>query len=531
MRHVGVAVCSPLLAILILILGVISSRRAIAVVFALCTALYALGGVASAQPSPSAAKSKLTVGLSPKKINFGKLPAGMLSTPRTVTLTNKGNVDLSAPVVNVTGIGFKLGTNGCTSTIHPKGTCSVSVTFEPPAKGTFKNGLLTFTDAAAKSPQKAKLSGIGLTGPSPTATATATPTATATATATRTATSTPTATATPAFNVVFVTSTFMNGNLGGQAGADTECASLAAAAKLPSGTYKAWLSTSTLDAVSKLGSARGFVRTDGSPFADQVSDITVGKILHPLDLDENGANVGAMGVWTGTQNAGTRVTGSTCVDWTSSSNMDNGATGITTRGPGGWSDEFGGPGGVACDNTPELYCFDISHVTPLTYTHATGRMAFVSKASFDTTSGAAGADALCQSEATAAGLINPTHFLALLSTSTVSAASRFDLSAPSMPYVRPDGIKIADAPMIEAGGALDSGFWQHADGSYALQISTWTGSSTPSSTGATNCSDWSTNSSATSGRAGFSGVTDPSWWSPVDNAPCDNSLSVYCLEQ
>src|SRR5260370_15765846 len=131
----------------------ILSRRAIAVVIAICAALYALGGHASAQSSPSATRSKLTVGLSPKKINFGKLPAGMLSTPRMVTLTNKGNIDLSAPAVNVTGTGFKLGTNGCMTTIHPKGTCPVSVTFTPPSTGIFKKRLLTFTDAAAQSPQ------------------------------------------------------------------------------------------------------------------------------------------------------------------------------------------------------------------------------------------------------------------------------------------------------------------------------------------------------------------------------------------
>jgi len=326
----------------------------------------------------------------------------------------------------------------------------------------------------------------------------------------------------------------MNGNLGGQAGADTECAAAATAAHLPPGTYKAWLSTSTLNVVSKLGSARGFVRTDGSPFADQVSDITAGKILHSLNLDENGSDIGANGAWTGTTNSGTTVAGSTCVDWTSSSNSDNGATGFTTGGPGGWSDQFGsGPGGPPCDQTPRLYCFDTSHVTPLTYTPAAGRVAFLSASSFDTTSLVAGADALCQSEAASAGLANPTHFLALLSTSTVSAASRFNLSAMSMPYVRPDGIKIADAPTIEMGGALNSGIWQHADGSYAMGTSTWTGSSTPSSTGAATCSDWSSNSSGTMGHAnsGGSDFTDTRWWGPGNDAICNLALSVYCLEQ
>ena len=559
----------------------ISSRRANLVAIAICALLCTLGGLAIAQSIPSATKP--TVALSPKKINFGKQPAGVPSQPKTVTLTNKGSGDLPAPSVTVTGTGFSLGTNGCISTIPPSGSCPVSVVFTPPRKGKFKHGLLNFTDGGSKSPQKVKLTGVGLAAPSPTSspTATATPsptatrTATATATTTRTATATisatptasvtatatktatptvsatatathtatpsvsatPTATASPVFNVVFVTSAVYDGSINGTnglAGADSKCAALATSAGLPTGTYKAWLSTSTVNAVDRLGTARGFVRTDGSPFADRVSDIVSGKILHPLSLDETGSdiNVGLFQyTWTGTTNAGTVHGTSTCVDWTSISGTKFGENGVASGGPNAWSDRSGA---LSCSDAFQghLYCFDTTHISTLTVIPASGRVAFVSKASFDTTKGVPGADALCQSEAAVAGLTNPTHFLALLSTSTASAASRFDLSALSMPYVRPDGIKIADAATIASGTDLDSGFWQHADGSYIGAFTfAWNGSATPNATGTDNCTDWTTSSDMVTGIEGRTNQTDPSWWNYFDMSSCASQNSLYCLEQ
>src|ERR1700733_5467581 len=165
------------------------SRQAIAVAIALCADLGAPVGLLAQSP---AAKSKLAVALSIKRINFGKLPAGTRSSPQIVTLTNKSKVEMSAPAVIVSGAGFSLDSNGCTGAILPAASCPVGVTFTPPKIGKFKNGLLKFSDAAAKSPQKVKLIGVGATGPSPTATPTQTPTMTASATPT----SSPSATAT-----------------------------------------------------------------------------------------------------------------------------------------------------------------------------------------------------------------------------------------------------------------------------------------------------------------------------------------------
>jgi hypothetical protein len=619
------------------------SRQAIVVAIAICADLAAPGGLVAQSP---AAKSKLAVALSIKKINFGKVGAGTRSNPQIVTLTNKSKVEMSAPAVVVSGTGFSLDSNGCTGAILPAASCPVGVTFTPPKIGKFKNGLLKFSDAAAKSPQKVKLIGVGATGPSPTATpmqtpttiasatptssptatatstgstststatasiatstatstatttstlsatptmtashtatststlsatatttashtatstasstqtakgsptptrsqtatttptttltASPTPTATATLTVTPTATSTvtptPTATSTAVFNVAFVTSTTSNGDLGGQAGADAECASLAAAASLPSATYKAWLSTSTLNAAAKFGTARGFVRPDGQPFADQVSDIAAGNILNPLILDESGNNLGAQIVWTGTTDAGI-ASAFACGDWLIGTGESFGELGESTGGAGAWSDDASE---TSCNALAHLYCFGTSRVSALTVTPAAGRIAFVSKGSFATSGGVAGADTLCQNEASAAGLANPTTFLALLSTSTAPAASRFDMSATSAPYVRPDGIEIADAPTIAAGSTLDSGIWQHADGSYITEFAaaTWTGSAAPNDTGAlpATCQDWMTTNGADTGSEGISNVTDV-WWNSGMSTSCLEPLSIYCLAQ
>ncbi|HEV2170657.1 MAG TPA: hypothetical protein VGR40_06900 [Candidatus Binatus sp.] len=305
---------------------------------------------------------------------------------------------------------------------------------------------------------------------------------------------------------------------------------MASAAHLPTGTYKAWLSTSTVDAVSRLGAARAFVRVDGAPIADQISDLTSGKILNPIDLDESGADQRSPGdsdVWTGSTNEGTVGSTGTCNDWTSTSGSVFGESGYFDGGPARWSDSNGG---FSCDDGAQLhlYCFDTTHAEPLTYTHVTGRIAFVSKGDFDPTTGVSSADALCQSEATSAGLANPGTYLALLSTSTASAASRFNLSMGSPAYVRPDGIKIADAPAL-ASGAIDSGIWQYADGTYftGFDFFTSTGSTAPDTTGtlANTCNDWTSKSSnQIVGNAAETAI----WWDEV-SFPCA-SRPVFCLE-
>jgi hypothetical protein len=531
------------------------------------TSAFARSAMAQSEHPDSKNRSP-KLSFSHKKLNFGNETVTLTSAPKTITVTNDSSTDAVTVSTVVVSAPFMKTFDNCEPSIAASGTCTVDVVFAPTHSGKVKhkNGV-TFTDSARKSPQHIGLQGNGVIGLTPTPTATATPTrtatatptatatatatstrtatptvtatatktatptatATATSTATPTATETPTATATPVFNKVFVTSSTFNGDLGGQSGADAECASLASGAGL-SGTFKAWLSTSTLNAKDKLGAARGFIRTDGQPFADQVSDIIAGKILHPIDLDENGAGIGTEDVWTGTLKAGTAAA-LTCSNWTSNSNSVQGEEGVVFDGPLLWTDIGGG--GTFCNNALPLYCFDTSHVTPLTVTKTPGRIAFVSKGSLNNTSGIAGADSICGTEGAAASL--PGTFQALLSTSATPAAMRsgFNFSIGSEPYVRPDGIEIAEAPTMATGATLDSGIWQNADGTYKASAgAAWTGSSTPSAstTTAHTCDDWTSNSSSLLGFFADDSAT-VAWFGDGAQNPCDFSHQVYCLEE
>jgi hypothetical protein len=369
--------------------------------------------------------------------------------------------------------------------------------------------------------------------PTITATQTLTPSATA-ATPTPTSTPIPTVTATPDFNRVFVTSTTQAGDFGGLAGADAICADRAAAAGLP-GTYRAWISTSTENAVARLGSARGFVRIDGQPFANSVSDLLANRIFNPLRIAETGADVSAgelpdtpaVTVFTGTLSDGTVATGSTCSDFTVTTGSAR--RGEVSGGPASWTARQNSN----CSTSRRLYCFQIDHSgADLVPSPTAGKIAFVSTKTF--TPGPAvgidGADALCAANATSAGLVGT--YKALLATTTASAASRVTL-APL--YVRPDGIAIASGSTIAAGGPLDSGIWQRADGTYvpATGDLAYTGAPSPSAvapTLAASCDDW-TSTASTSAHIGADTFADPLWWALAQNGVCTSTLAVYCLEQ
>jgi cell division septation protein DedD len=369
--------------------------------------------------------------------------------------------------------------------------------------------------------------------PTITPTQTLTPSATA-ATPTPTSTPTPTATATPDFNRVFVTSSLQAGDFGGLVGADAICAARAAGAGLP-GTYVAWLSTSSVNAISRLGTARGFVRIDGKPFANSGADIVANRIFHPLRINESGIDVSSgispgastLTVFTGTLGDGTVATGSTCDDFTSTSGSAR--RGEVSGGPVSWTARQNSN----CSTTRRLYCLQIDHSgADLLPPPTSGKIAFVSTKTFlpGPGVGVAGADTLCASNATSAGLTGT--FKALLATTTASAASRVAL-APL--YVRPDGIPIASGSTIAAGGPLDSGIWQRADGTYvpATGDLIYAGAPSPSvvaPTLAASCDDWTTTTS-TAAYIGADTFADPLWWSLAQNGTCTSTLAVYCLQQ
>ncbi len=351
----------------------------------------------------------------------------------------------------------------------------------------------------------------------------------------------PTAPSTP--NVMFVSSrTYPNGNLGGLAGADHECQTMAQAAGLP-GTFLAYLSTSTVAAPTRFANARGWVRTDGLPVADTIQQLAAGNIWYPPLLDETGHafNTAHPIVLTGTKYDGTIAAGLTCSDWTSSdanSSVDNGTP---VAGYSGWQffgQESCGGGG----DTERIYCMQSTQNVAVAQPQASGRIAFITHpiigSGWAPSGGLAAADAYCQSDATSAGL--PGTYLALLSTSTASAASRFDLSGA--PWVRPDGVQVfahaSDltafvpiAPIVVASDRV----------SYFGNYNVWNGSGSISAAGSTStdCLDWTAHAAIDGGtpsalaiNSGFVTLESGAVAWGIATVGCDFSEALlYCLQK
>jgi hypothetical protein len=112
-------------------------------------------------------------------------------------------------------------------------------------------------------------------------------------------------------NIIFVTSTMSDGNLGGLDGADRTCMERADAASIR-GNFVAYLSSTgaggPIHAPSRVGTATGWVRVDGRPVMESVTQMHLGTLMFPPQLTETGADVAPTDfpyVWTGTSTAGT----------------------------------------------------------------------------------------------------------------------------------------------------------------------------------------------------------------------------------
>jgi hypothetical protein len=333
------------------------------------------------------------------------------------------------------------------------------------------------------------------------------------------------------YNYVFLTSTtYVPGTLGGVAGADSQCNALAQAAHLP-GQFRAWLSTSTVDAKARLvtqggQAASGWVRPDHRPFAASLDQMLSGAILNPLRIDETGIDqypaADTVFVATGTNRDGTRNMTQTAGDWMT---MDFYASGVATATTFGWT----AAAASVPDQKAHLYCFGIDYAQPLPPVREMGRTAFLSQTGFSTGNGVAPADASCQKEANDTGLTG--SYKALLSTHFATAPSRFDLSGP--PWVRLDGIPwVKRAQDLLQGNLLTA---LNVDTSGAFRVDwEWTGSTDPSTTLGDNCNDWMSTSGSVSGIVGTPTDSDTGFWNPGSsyNQPCNFQYAfVYCLQE
>lgn len=327
----------------------------------------------------------------------------------------------------------------------------------------------------------------------------------------------------PVANRVFVTSTRVNGAFGGQAVADTACRDRALEAGL-TGTFVAFVAAPNGNPVDRLAGSRGWVRVDGKPVYDTVADLMTRGAVYPISLDEQGRSVSG-GVWTGTNEDGT-LGSSTCLGWTTGAAGESGLFGSSTATS--WTAiryVF-----QACAVAASFLCFETGRSVPVPppASSTTGRILFVARTMWAGGS-LASADAVCATEATAAGVIGT--FRALLATTGQPPAAR--LASLSGPWRRADGVRLTTGALGAA--ALEISANVGADGAYLPPSSSfsraWTGAPdlmTPG-TAASTCVDWS--STAGAGIGGEIAETALTAFGHLQfGQTCGTTAFLYCAQ-
>jgi hypothetical protein len=161
-----------------------------------------------------------------------------------------------------------------------------------------------------------------------------------------------TTTAGGAGHLVFATSTFHTGALGGLAGADTVCTSLANDAGLP-GTFLAIMSDDQTAAADRL-TIDGPVRTmDDLVVANDAADLWDGMLDAAIVVTELGTTDANGAVWTGTTVSGQSFA-TNCSNWTTSSVQSFGGRGLKAQTTADWIESPQD----RCSHSFHLYCIE-----------------------------------------------------------------------------------------------------------------------------------------------------------------------------
>jgi hypothetical protein len=368
----------------------------------------------------------------------------------------------------------------------------------------------------------------------------------------------------PTPNVAFMTSASGTANLsdwadaGGATGleaANAICQERANAAGLP-GNFKAWASTSTTDAYCNVHNLTGraesncgladlpvaagpWVRTDGMPFAPTIDVFTIYPYTTytPLLYNEFGVMNDTWTNFTNTEVFGTMEPNDlwdACSDWTDGTTAVLTNTGVTGGSQAGTMGSWASSQGYPCNTIGHLMCMQTGAGTVLPTVAAAGKKVFVTSvadkgdlhnwADANGYSGIQAGAAICQTRAQLGGLANHVNFVAWLSDSSNNAID----SLGAGPWVRLDGIKIADDKTDLTDGSLFTSISQDEFGNYSAKM-VWTGTDSEGINGSGyNCSSW-TNDTGASGGSGISSNAGFNWTDAYLNA-CASSAALYCFE-
>jgi len=131
----------------------------------------------------------------------------------------------------------------------------------------------------------------------------------------------------------------------------------------------AWLSSTTVSAPSRLGNASGWIRTDGKPVLNYVTDIVDNKFFYPHDSTSLGETWRGPVVMTSTNPDGTPATSNpyygTCGDFTSI--VDDGHL-VEGGFASANSYKFTMYAYIGCSQSVRLYCFGVDRQAQLVVT-------------------------------------------------------------------------------------------------------------------------------------------------------------------
>lgn len=156
--------------------------------------------------------------------------------------------------------------------------------------------------------------------------------------------------------------------------------------------------------------------------------------------------------------------------------------------------------------------------------------------------GVSGAHLICRNLAKKAGYEHYGNFKAWISDATHSPAVDFDHGPVGLPFVRPDGIRVADDwdDLIDEGPYPGITVTEVKDAKPVLDAFVWTGTTDQGDFfEAADCGAWSDPDAPGKPRIGVSGVNDQKlagWlesrhWTTIENMPCEQELRLYCFEE
>ena len=325
---------------------------------------------------------------------------------------------------------------------------------------------------------------------------------------------------------VFLTSTEYTGSFGGVAGADQICA-LTAQAGNKGGTWKAWMSGTTENAIDRI--------TDVGPWFQEKNDGTWVKtfnnnanlttsLLSRLYVDEQGRGNSFDNTrfyWTGTLATGLHAT-TTCAGWTTSSASQSGLTG---PGTSSWSNGSTD----SCSASWAIVCFEQSKLPAPNTVSATKKRIFLTSTEFKGDfGGVTGADSLCNTAAQAA--TKGGQWTAWVSVTGMNAIDRISDVGPwyqekndsTLVLTFRNRANLVVSPLARLyvdeqgrGSAFDNTRYY------------WTGTQAGGAASSTTCTNW------TSAGAGSSGLVGPgtSNWSAGSPDSCSASWALVCIEQ